>query len=60
MNLPGTTPIRRQGDSRPALKRTATLATIDPRGRHAQRSTGRVTERREASPAGAGEFNSSI
>jgi hypothetical protein len=60
MNPTGTTPTRRQGATRPAPKRTATLATIDPRARRVQRSTGRVTDGREASPSGAGEFNSSI
>ncbi|MFE7836026.1 hypothetical protein ACFU53_08195 [Streptomyces sp. NPDC057474] len=60
MNLTGTTPNRRPGATRPALKRTATLATIDPRERRSQRSTGRVTAGREASPSGAGGFNSSI
>ncbi|MFF7387506.1 hypothetical protein ACFZAE_03455 [Streptomyces scabiei] len=60
MNVPGTKPIRRPGATRPATKRTATLATIDTREPRVQRFTGRVTEVRESRPAGAGEFNSSI
>ncbi|MBE4737842.1 hypothetical protein HW845_23690 [Streptomyces sp. ND05-3B] len=60
MNVMGTKPIRRPGATRPATQRTATLATIDTREPRVQRFTGRVTEVREARPAGAGEFNSSI
>lgn len=60
MSSSRTTSNRRPGTTRPAVKRTTALATIDSREPWAQRSTDRLIGTHEARSARENGFNSSI